>query len=262
MNRDDLKHKIENVLNIINELLENFRICQMIKDGVYIAIIGEPNVGKSSLLNLLLKDDRAIVSDIAGTTRDTIEEIIYINSVKCRFIDTAGLKDSTDDVIESIGIERSIKAMQKSNIIIYLSDVNTNNETNQKHINFIKSMNKPYIHVVNKIDLNNKTNDNQSILISVKNNTNIDILKTSIINTLNINKITDDSLIINARHYDVLNKCKGSLLRIIEDLTNNVSNEFLMVYMKDVLNNFGLLTNKITSEDILSSIFSKFCIGK
>ena len=262
VDRNELKHKIEDTMNVINELLENFKIGQMIKDGIYIAIIGEPNVGKSSLLNLLLNDDRAIVSDISGTTRDTIEEVTYINDLKCRFIDTAGLKDVTNDIVESIGIEKSKKAAQKSNIIIYLSDVSTSNEINQKHISFIKSMNKPYIHVINKIDLNNKINDDQSILISVKNNTNIDILKTSIIDTLEINKISDSSLVINARHYDVLSKCKNSLLKIIEDLSNNVSNEFLMIYMKDILNNFGLLTNKITSEDILSSIFSKFCIGK
>jgi tRNA modification GTPase len=272
-NMKELNKLLDKIISSLKKLIDSFKTGNVIKNGIPIAIVGEPNTGKSTLLNTLLNEDRAIVSSIAGTTRDTIEDQIIINGVNCRFIDTAGIR-STDDEIESIGIERTFKKMSESEIIIFLIDYSDldKNKLNYyaDYLNEIeeKFPNTKLITVLNKNDV--KSNISISgldkfnpIKISAKNKLNIESLTEKI--STYINNLTsqiDNSTISNSRHYDLLNKTFEEIHKVKISIVDKVSSDLLAIDIKQAIYYLGELTGEISNDEILGNIFSKFCIGK
>lgn len=244
-----LAHEIETKLAT---LMASFRTGNAIRNGIPVAIIGAPNVGKSTLLNALLGEQRAIVSDIQGTTRDTIEDTIVLDGILFRLIDTAGLRDTTD-TIENMGIERSRQAAQKAQIIIYLSD------TGEWTLDFGHSG--TIIKVLNKIDLSTIDNRKSKIAISAKNN-DIEPLKQELVRVAKESMQTSAVMLSNARHYEAVSRAHEAILRVQQGLTDGLSGELLSLDLQDCLTALGEVTGQITNQEVLSNIFSKFCIGK
>jgi len=256
--------------NNTQELLRSFALGNVIKNGVQVAIIGKPNAGKSTLLNTLLNENRAIVSDIAGTTRDTIEEILNIEGVLFRLIDTAGIREHIHDSIESIGVARSLEKMQQADVVIYLFDVNEINVEELKEIESeLKKNNTVYILVGNKIDsgkeeIHKKFEQIRGILfIAAKENLFIAELKNALLKIAVKGDIhTEATVITNTRHYEALQKLSQSLQDVERGLNDNISGDLLALDIRQCLYYLGLITGEITNEDQLNFIFSKFCIGK
>ena len=259
--KEKLIEKINSVEDKINKMLSSFSKGEAIKKGLPIAIIGKPNVGKSSLLNALLNENRVIVSPIAGTTRDAIDVEIKIGNINCRFIDTAGLRNDSKDVIENIGIEITRKTINKASLILFVIDINMTIDEYKDELDIIKASGKDYLIIVNKIDLNESyTKENEKYLyISAKNNTGIDQRKEYIKEKY---KIKEDESIINLRHFEIFTKVINNIENIKKCLKNNSPEEIIMVEINNILNEFKTLNNKNSSEEILDNIFSKFCIGK
>lgn len=264
--RQDLKDTIHQILQRIKPLLDSFQYGNAIKAGVAVAIIGKPNAGKSTLLNALLNENRAIVSDIAGTTRDTIEEAIVIEGMLFRFIDTAGLRDTTD-TIEQIGVEKAKEKMSQANIIIHLIDAADAHEASLEQE--WKKMSADYpkasiIQVVNKSDIESKQFTNKDILqISAKEKIGLDDLKNKLINIVNRFKSETNAVAItNLRHLHALQKAQESLHTVLSGLDSNLSGEFLSRDIYQALDALGEITGTVTNDEILGNIFSKFCIGK
>ncbi|MGB9663585.1 MAG: tRNA uridine-5-carboxymethylaminomethyl(34) synthesis GTPase MnmE [Ignavibacteria bacterium] len=262
-----LMDKLENINNLIDKLLSTFDRGKLIYEGINVLIIGRPNVGKSSLLNKILNDERAIVSEIPGTTRDVIKEEIFIEGSLFRFFDTAGLRNS-GDVIEEEGIRRAKNLVEKADIIIHLLDLDS---LNDNLIDFgINASNKTVVKVLNKLDLipeNNKIElekDPSLILISAKTGEGIDKLFEMFKNYIIDHKIysEDVAIISNIRHYNSLKSAKDALTNAKQSLIENQSNEFVAIDLRKAANSLKELTGEITSEEILNSIFSRFCIGK
>ena len=263
--RSQLNNLLNELQAEISILIKSFRIGNVIKNGIPVAILGAPNVGKSTLLNTLLNEDKAIVSDIAGTTRDSIEDEIIIKGYNFRFIDTAGIR-KTDDKIENLGIERTINQAKKSSIIIYLLDGSKNLENQLTNIeNLNPEHQEKVIKVINKIDINNsiKTLGNDYLYVSAKENLGIDELKNKIFDFTNINALDNNNTIVtNQRHYEQLKNTLSELEIVIEGLNNGVSGDLLAVNIKQSLFHLGLITGEVSTDDLLSNIFGKFCIGK
>jgi tRNA modification GTPase len=253
--------KIDNIILQLKDILKNFHQGEIIKKGLPIAIVGKPNVGKSSLLNILCNEDRAIVSPIAGTTRDTIDIEVNIGDIVCRFIDTAGLRDDYKDEIEKIGIERSKKTIEKAQLVIFVVDVTMKEKDYIEDLNFIKKFNNDIVIVVNKIDLDEKykTNFDNTIYVSAKKNINISKIKEYIKSKY---KIREDEVVVNSRHFIVLNNILNILLKLKVDCQKNIPSEILMINIKEIIELLNTITGKTTSENILNNIFSNFCIGK
>jgi len=264
-NRNQLNNLLNELKSEINVLIDSFKLGNVIKNGIPVAILGAPNVGKSTLLNLLLNEDKAIVSDIAGTTRDSIEDEINIKGYNFRFIDTAGIR-KTDDTIENLGIEKTINHADKSNIIIYLIDASQNIDNQLDNIkNLSKENQKKIIKVINKIDLNKNLDISTSehILISAKENFGTDELKNRIFDFTNLHALENNNTIVtNQRHYEQLKKTLSELKIAIEGLNNGLSGDLLAINIKQSLFHLGLITGEVTTDDLLSNIFGKFCIGK
>ena len=264
-NRNQLNNLLNELKSEINVLIDSFKLGNVIKNGIPVAILGAPNVGKSTLLNLLLNEDKAIVSDIAGTTRDSIEDEINIKGYNFRFIDTAGIR-KTDDTIENLGIEKTINHADKSNIIIYLIDASQNIDNQLDNLeNLSKENQKKIIKVINKIDLNKNLDisTNEHILISAKENFGTDQLKNRIFDFTNLNALDNNNTIVtNQRHYEQLKKTLSELKIAIEGLNNGLSGDLLAINIKQSLFHLGLITGEVTTDDLLSNIFGKFCIGK
>lgn len=265
-NRNQLNNLLNELQKEISALINSFKIGNVIKNGIPVAILGAPNVGKSTLLNTLLNEDKAIVSDIAGTTRDSIEDEIIIKGYNFRFIDTAGIR-KTNDKIENLGIDRTISHAKKSSIIIYLLDASENIE-NQIN-NIINKLDKEdqdkVIRVINKIDLNNnlKSKIDDCIFISAKENIGIEELKNKIFDYTNINALDNNNTIVtNQRHYEQLKNTLNELEIVIEGLSNGLSSDLLAINIKQSLFHLGLITGEVSTDDLLSNIFGKFCIGK
>lgn len=266
--RADLKNLINNLLNVINPLLQSFDVGNVIKEGIPTVIVGKPNAGKSTLLNKLLNEEKAIVSPIAGTTRDVIEDEMILDGIKFRFIDTAGLRETTD-VVEAIGVERTKEKMQKSSLIIYLFDVNTTslNEINEE-ISTIKEQEKPYLLLGNKIDITSdlakfESIKEQILFISASTNENIENFKNQLLKAVNADTFkTGNTVVTNLRHYESLSKTKVSLHAVLSGLDQNITGDFLAMDIRQSLHFLGEITGTITHEDLLDNIFSKFCIGK
>ncbi len=243
----------------ISALVTSFKTGNAIKQGVPVAIIGAPNVGKSTLLNALLGEERAIVSDIQGTTRDTVEDTLVLGGMLFRFIDTAGMR-VTNDTIENMGIERSRQAAQRAAIIIHLQDATMPQDT----LSLLENINdKMVIQVYNKVDLvSSFTPCNSTIGISAKNG-NINALKQQLVAYAEEQCDMRNAVTIsNTRHYEALQRAQSAIQRVQEGLSMHISGEFLSMDLQDCLTALGEITGQITSQEVLNNIFSKFCIGK
>ncbi|GAC1449784.1 MAG: tRNA uridine-5-carboxymethylaminomethyl(34) synthesis GTPase MnmE [Chitinophagaceae bacterium] len=252
------------------QLLYSFALGNVIKNGVQVAIIGRPNAGKSTLLNTLLNENRAIVSEIAGTTRDTIEEVINIEGLLFRLIDTAGIRNHSADAIETLGIERAMEKMRQADLVIYLFDVNELNATDLAAVedNF-KKEDLHYLLVGNKAGRTLEAakekfkSFNRVLLISAKEKWHIDELKKALLETAAEGSInTEATLVTNTRHYEALQKLDSSLSEVKNGLDKHLSGDLLTPDIRNCLHYLGEITGEITNDDQLDYIFSKFCIGK
>lgn len=278
--RNQLKKLLEEIISYINKLKNSFALGNAIKRGIPVAIAGKTNTGKSTLLNLLLKEDKAIVSDIPGTTRDVIEDTISINGFLFRFIDTAGLRH-THDVVEKIGIEKALKKIKQAEIILFVIDAtNDIEEIYNEFLHFyenIKDKQKKVIIIVNKID--NITEDkklgikdkfrellseNLSIVfISARYNINIQELEEKLLQISGCRNYQDDEVIvINARHYEALLRAYEALERVKEGIQNDLPGDLLSQDIREAIHYIGEITGEITNDEILGNIFKNFCIGK
>ena len=264
-------HELVDSASIVTkQLLQSFQLGNVIKNGVSVAIIGKPNAGKSTLLNALLNENRAIVSEIAGTTRDTIEEVINIDGILFRLIDTAGIRDHSTDVIELIGIEKSREKIKQSDELIYIFDVNTETLGEvEAAVALLREANPNYLLVGNKTDTigqekaAQKFSGEDIVFISAKDELNINLLKERLVDKViqgNIN--TENTIITNARHYAALKEVNTSLSDIKTGLDNNIPGDLLALDIRRCLQYISEITGDISNEDILDFIFSKFCIGK
>lgn len=260
---------IEKLSTSTTKLLESFKLGNVVKNGVSVAIVGKPNAGKSTLLNTLLNDNRAIVSEIAGTTRDTIEEIINIDGILFRLIDTAGIREHTTDVIENMGVIKSLEKIKEADIVLYLFDANTTHQDElQMAYNELVQQDKKVIMVGNKSDIiidieRNNYDDHDIIFISAKENTGVEVLKRKLFLIVTDNKsFTENIIVTNSRHFQALQRLDASLKDIMNGLQNNISGDLLALDIRQCLYFLGEITGEITNEDRLDYIFSKFCIGK
>jgi len=270
-NRDQLQDLINKITLVLSKLIRSFELGNVIKEGINTVIAGRPNAGKSTLLNALLNEDRAIVSEIAGTTRDTIEEVFNINGINFRLIDTAGIREATD-TIEAIGVEKTMQKISHASVLIYLFDVV--NMTAREIHDDINSLYKPgfvFIAVANKMDLTytdrikelDLTLDIQFVSIYAKENTGIESLKEVLYDAVVGDKLSENhTLVTNIRHVEALRKTQESLHSVSEGLINPVTSDFLATDIKQALYYLGEITGKVTTDDLLENIFSKFCIGK
>jgi tRNA modification GTPase len=270
--RSDLKKLIFQISNIILKLLESFEIGNVIKNGIPVAIVGKPNAGKSTLLNLLLDDDKAIVSEIPGTTRDVIEDEMVIDGVLFRFIDTAGIRTTTD-IVEQMGVNKALEVIKKSAIVVYLfdshelsgGDLKLEVEFMKKHINGSK-----LVLVANKIDVEGEealrkeySDFKELIYISAKEGKNIDALKHKLLELFDAKAVSaTDTIVTNARHAESLRKALDALNKVTEGLNAKVPGDLLALDIRYALDELGAITGQVTNDDLLGNIFSKFCIGK
>ncbi len=308
-NREDLKGLIYQIMRILHRLIQSFEQGNVMKNGVPVVIAGKPNVGKSTLLNALLNEERAIVSEIAGTTRDTVEDEIIIGGINFRFIDTAGIRE-TVDIIEAKGVERTHEKIAQAKLIIYLVDPEQEVSDIEEQLKYLGGLGVPFITVVNKEDVASPefkervssiifqepgtrnqepgrerdnpghTSDSPNskepapqlstfnfqlspLYISARNKVGIDALKNTILQTIGLHSInTDDVLISNIRHLEALQKTESSLNSVLENIDNPVTSDFLASDIKQALYYLGEITGQVTTDDLLETIFSKFCIGK
>ena len=285
-NREQLKGLIYQIQRILHRLIQSFEQGNVMKNGVPVVIAGKHNVGKSTLLNALLNEERAIVSEIAGTTRDTVEDEMIIGGLRFRFIDTAGIRD-TEDIIEAKGVERTHEKIKQAKLIIYLVDPEQNVKEIETQVKYLNDLDIPFLVVVNKRDLVNsefegefsvisyqlsdnrqQTTDNRAptsnlIFISARNNEGIEELKSEILRKVNLHAInTDDVLVSNIRHLEALQKTEESLNRVLINIDNPITSDFLASDIKQALYYLGEITGQVTTDDLLETIFSKFCIGK
>ncbi len=268
-NRDQLKNLLNEILSFNNLLLDSYKLNNVIKDGINVLILGKPNVGKSTILNGLIEDDKAIISDIPGTTRDVLEDTITIGGNLLRFIDTAGIRE-TEDKIEKIGIKKALNQIDNASLILYIIDLNNtdskslNSETNSE---FLK--NKNVIYVGNKADLKiekdiiNLFKKNNFLMISANNSIELINLKDKIDLFITKNLINEDSsIMINERHFSSLTNVNESINNVKKNLNNKSNTDLLALDIKYALNHLGEITGEVTNDEILGNIFSKFCIGK
>lgn len=267
----DAENKLKEIENELIKLSKTFENGKILKEGVKIAIIGSPNAGKSSLLNSMLKEERAIVTDIAGTTRDIIEEKISIEGIPFKVIDTAGIRDAKDK-IEQIGIEKSKKAANEADVILAVFDSSVPlNDEDREILNLLKH--KKSIIVLNKTDLkqivNNECKEIQDvntevINISLKNNEGLEKIYESLVKMFNLNQINLDNelTITNIRHQELINKAIESTRMALNDLNNSMPIDIISINIKEILEHLGEITGDNVSEDIIKSIFAKFCLGK
>ena len=261
---------IEEMQQTVNHLTSSFQLGNVIKKGVSVAIIGKPNAGKSTLLNTLLNENRAIVSDIPGTTRDTIEEVINIDGILFRLIDTAGIRQHTSDVIETAGVERSLEKMKQADLVLYLIDTDEKKPDIEKRKLEMDNEQIKYLSVVNKIDTigeaaakENFSFLNEPIFISAKEHLHTDVLKERMVDTILQGKITtEDTIITNARHYHALKEVERSLADMKNGLDKKLSGDLLALDIRRCLQYLSEITGDVSNEDMLDYIFSKFCIGK
>lgn len=276
--RKDLSNKIDELRNELTQLTESFKIGNAIAKGIPTAIVGKPNAGKSSLLNTLLNDDRAIVSNIAGTTRDTIEELFNINGVLFRLIDTAGIRE-TEDVIEKIGVQKALEKIKEADIVLYLIDAATFNIDELKDlINSAYHQSSKLIICINKIDLiiqedllniehliEKELHRNQSIstvYLSTKNAIGISELKELLSKDIISHLKENEQILTNNRHFEALKKANEQLLLCQQAIENKISNDMLAEDLKLALYHLGEVSGNISNDDLLESIFRDFCIGK
>jgi tRNA modification GTPase len=264
--RSALVNLVKDLLSSINGLLDSFKLGNVIRNGVPTVIIGRPNAGKSTLLNGLLQDERAIVSEIPGTTRDTIEEVLHLNGISFRFVDTAGIREA-EDVIESAGIERTRSKIGEASVMLYVFDPhNMTKEEYESDLEKLRTYNKPFMSIANKADLGlpewlNGHGDETSI--SAKTNQGIEQVKEKLMGIMNLNAIDNSNVIVtNSRHYQSLNESQAALEDVLKAIDNGLTGDLLAVDIRRALHALGEITGEITPDDLLGEIFSNFCIGK
>jgi tRNA modification GTPase len=277
-NRDQLKQLIVDITRIIGRLIQSFELGNAIKQGVNTVIAGRPNAGKSTLLNALLNEERAIVSHIPGTTRDTIEEVLNIQGINFRLIDTAGIREATD-AIEQIGVQRTMEKISQSALLIYVFDAEQiSPEELKSDLESLQSPGIAMLLVANKMDLlqQDKKRESihgffrtsglpefQTIFISAKEKLHIDDLKNKIYGTAIKDQLSgDETLVTNIRHLEALQKTEEALIRVLGGIDGSVTSDFLSMDIKQALHYLGEITGAVTTDDLLDNIFSKFCIGK
>ena len=278
----DLLERIEFVLK---RLIDSFAVGNVIKNGIPVAIVGEPNVGKSTLLNALLNEERAIVSDIAGTTRDTIEDELVINGMSFRFIDTAGIRE-TKDVVESIGIQKTFEKIEQAQVVLFLvdgsqlsvSDSQLSIDKLKIEIQQIRNKypQKTLLIIINKKDLisaeligminNQLTTENgqqKTLFISAKNKEGIDNLKNTLLSFVNTGALrNNETIVTNTRHYDSLLKALEEVQKVKWGLNSGLSSDLMAIDIRSALHYFGEITGEVTNDELLGNIFANFCIGK
>ncbi|MFD0963770.1 tRNA uridine-5-carboxymethylaminomethyl(34) synthesis GTPase MnmE [Pseudofulvibacter geojedonensis] len=275
-NRKDFQDLINRIQLVLKRLIDSFAVGNVIKNGIPVAIVGAPNVGKSTLLNALLNEERAIVSDIAGTTRDTIEDELIINGISFRFIDTAGIRE-TKDVVESIGIQKTFEKIEQAQVIIYLFDASEVSESEDliKHniVEIKKLENKfpltPLVVVANKIDKANKELITQEFefnnlqLLSAKQQIGVEELKDTLVSFVNTGALrNNETIVTNTRHYDALLKALEEIHKVQNGIDIGLSGDLMAIDIRQALFHFGEITGEITTDDLLGNIFANFCIGK
>lgn len=287
-NRDKFKDLVSRIQHVLKRLIDSFAVGNVLKNGIPVAIVGEPNVGKSTLLNALLNEERAIVSEIAGTTRDTIEDEISIGGVGFRFIDTAGIRE-TEDVVESIGIKRTFEKISQAQVVLYLFDASTpsvlrtsppkGGEFSEilREIEKIKNKfpQKPLIIVANKTDqlseqeiadLNvslSSVEGSSYLPISAKTGEGVEELQQKLLQFVNTGELRNNNTIVtNTRHYNALLSALEEINKVQEGLNNDLSGDLLAIDIREALHYFGEITGEITNDDLLGNIFANFCIGK
>jgi tRNA modification GTPase len=288
--RSQFHELLDRIEMVLKRLADSFAVGNVIKNGIPVAIVGEPNVGKSTLLNALLNEERAIVSDIAGTTRDTIEDEITIGGIGFRFIDTAGIRE-TEDVVESIGIRKTFEKMEAAQVVVYLVDGSwllEPGKIDSFSIEFGKIKNqfplKPIVIVINKSDKLNETErshltgklqsivntpaDSQQLpitflLLSAKTNTGVDELKNQLLSFVNTGALrNNETIVTNTRHYDSLLKALEEILKVKHGLQTNLPSDLMAIDIRQALYHFGEITGQVTNDELLGNIFANFCIGK
>lgn len=268
--RSSLRELLDKIDITVNELLQSFKLGNVIKNGVSVAIIGRPNAGKSTLLNALLNENRAIVSSIAGTTRDTIEELLNIDGIIFRLIDTAGIREGADE-IEAIGVEKSREKMKTADIVLCLFDATAVSvEELTQTEDELKSIAKSYLLVGNKVDdqparesAAKKYQLDDAIYISAREHINLEELKHKLVSKVISGSIHSENVIVtNARHYQSLQQVSNNIITIREAMKNNISGDLIAIDIRQCLYHLGEITGEISNEDQLDFIFSKFCIGK
>ncbi len=273
--RSELKVLASEIEQKIGRLRNSFSVGNAIKNGIPVSIVGETNAGKSTLLNLLLKEEKAIVSDVHGTTRDVIEDTVTINGMQFRFIDTAGLRDTTDKV-EKIGIERSYREIEKAVVVLWVVDASQSIQHSGELAGKIKQhlSDQKLIIVINKMDLIDgekrkeiseyyKQYSENQIFISAKNAENTDEVESVLVQSAQIPVVRDgDVMVTNIRHYEALKNAYSAILRVQQGLDDNISGDFLSQDIRECIYHLGEITGEITTDEVLGNIFSKFCIGK
>ncbi len=255
---------IKDVKQELSKIIKMSENSKIIKEGINTVIIGKPNVGKSSILNALIEEEKAIVTDIPGTTRDVVEGVLNLDGIILNIIDTAGIRE-TNDIVEKIGVNKSLSLIDKSDLIIFVLNNNEQISEEEKEI-LEKIKNKPHIVIVNKIDLESKINlDNQDyIRVSVKNNIGLDKLKSRIKELFNIEKLNtgDMNYLVNARSLAILKNCNQILDGILENIDNDFPIDMLEIDIKEVWNLLGSIIGETYEEELLDNLFSRFCLGK
>ena len=272
--RKQFEDLLARIIKVLKHLIDSFSTGNVIKNGIPISIIGAPNVGKSTLLNALLNEDKAIVSDIAGTTRDAIEDEITIEGIKFRFIDTAGIR-TTDDTIESIGIKKTFEKITQSQVVLYLLDASkVTADTIQIFNTDIRKIQEQYpdkqlIVVANKMDQANQEFIETSfvyphtLFTSAKSGLGMEALKTKLLEFVNTGALrNNDTIITNSRHYGSLLKALADVQKVQQGMDAKLSGDLLAIDIRQALYHFGEITGEITSDDLLGNIFANFCIGK
>jgi tRNA modification GTPase len=277
--RTAFKELLERIEFVLKRLIDSFAVGNVIKNGIPVAIVGEPNVGKSTLLNALLNEERAIVSDIAGTTRDTIEDELVIDGIGFRFIDTAGIRE-TKDHVESIGIQKTFEKIEQAQVVLFLVD------SLQLTVDSLKSLKvetekiknkfplKPILIIANKADLVSEneilnikeqlsTYNLQLITISAKQKEGIDALKNELLSFVNTGALrNNETIVTNTRHYDSLLKALEEVQKVKYGIESNTSSDFIAIDIRQALYYFGEITGEVTNDELLGNIFANFCIGK
>lgn len=272
--RQQFEDLLQRIVKVLKYLIDSFSTGNVIKNGVPIAIVGAPNVGKSTLLNVLLNEEKAIVSTIAGTTRDSIEDEITIEGVKFRFIDTAGIRQ-TNDTVEAIGIEKTFKKIAHSQVVLQLFDGSKISEEtyseikNQIEKKLSQYPDKQQLIVVNKMDTSNfKTiekcfNQYDYLTISAKTGEGVEALKKQLLGLVQMGKLhNNDTIITNARHFDALRQALDNIQKVQHGLQTGLSGDLLAIDIREALHHFGRITGEISTDDLLGNIFANFCIGK
>lgn len=272
-NKDKLKELVEKIRNLLTKLIDSFTLGNVLKNGVQTVIAGRPNAGKSTLLNALLNEERAIVSDIAGTTRDTIEESLNINGVLFRLVDTAGIREA-QDTIEAIGVEKTMEKIGQSSLLVYVFDAQqTTADEVKKDLESLYSENIHMIVVANKADLkkdisysdyvHKNLEEGNFVILSAKEQTNISDLKQQLFSAVTDAKISmDNTIVTNTRHLEALQKSHESLSDVLNGMDMQITSDFIAMDIRRALAFLGEITGEISTDDLLGNIFGRFCIGK